>query len=143
MVGVDDLFWFYQNADTGILLALSIGAYIVWKREIQPRLNALEQTQRKRASKWRDQHLSGQERDLLLDDAHERIDDVEGAVARLRSRLQNLETGIAAETGYRTDVDDQFFRGGDADVDVDFSDQDDGQQSGTSDWNDRRGSTND
>lgn len=112
MVGVDDLFWFYQNADTAILLALTVGAYIVWKRDVQPRLQELEQTQERRAERWADQNLSDQERDILLDDAHERIDGVDQAVGRLRDRLRRLETCVAAETG--------FYRGGGSEPDFDF-----------------------
>lgn len=112
MAGVDDLFWLYQNADTAILLAVSLAAYIAWKRDIQPRLMALEDVQERRGEKWDDQKLSGQERDLLLDDAHDRIGRVEDAVARLRERLRRLENGVAAETG--------FYRGGDAEPDFDF-----------------------
>lgn len=115
MVGVEDLVFVYQNADTAILLGLSFGVYVVWKREVQPRLLNLEQTQEERKEKWAEQHLSGQERDILLDDAHGRIDAVEKAVSRLRARLQTLENGVAAETGFHEPVDGDFYRGGDRD----------------------------
>lgn len=105
MPGVEDLFWLYQNADTGILLFMTVGAAYIWKRDIQPRLNDLETVQDQRSDKWSEQHLNDQERDILLDNAHDRLDQQEQAVRNLRNRLQRLERGVAAETGV-------FFRGG-------------------------------
>ena len=123
MVGLESLLWAYQNSGPALLVMLSFVAGYVYRHDILPRLQEVEQTQEERAERWEDQQLNAQERTLLLDDAHERVDDVEKAVQRLKKRVRGIEQALAAERG------DAYLRGGDSDhngdrdVDVDTDGQ--------------------
>lgn len=99
MVGVSDLFWLYQNSGPLLLFLLLAGGTYVWRHDLQPRLKALEETQEARADKWESQQLNAQERAILLDDAHDRTDQIEQAVQRLKRRVRGLEQEYAADAG--------------------------------------------
>jgi uncharacterized protein HemX len=115
MVGLGDIWFAYQNSGPLLLFVMIVGGALVYRRDIQPRLQNLEETQEQRASRWQDHELNAQERALLLDDAHERIDGVEEAVDRLRERLLEVQHAVAAEHGRNdaTGVHDDTPNGGD------------------------------
>lgn len=107
MVGASDAFWLYQNSGPLLIFVLlSMMAY-VWKFDLTPRLDALESTQEDRGDELQERALSAQERDILLDDAQSRIEQVEQAEQRLRKRLRAIEQAFAAEHG-RDPVDDDW-----------------------------------
>jgi len=99
MVGLSDLFWVYQNSGPALLFGMIIGAAYLWKWEIHPWLEDLEQTQEKHADNWDEQSLNSQERTLLIDDTATRVDDVEDALTRLKQRVRDIEQNYAADHG--------------------------------------------
>lgn len=99
MVGLSDLFWAYQNSGPALLFILVSGATLVWKMDIQPRLKDLEQTQEERGDRWADQRLNSRERAMLLEDAHERADDIEVVMSQLKERVRGIEQAYAIEHG--------------------------------------------
>lgn len=111
MVGLDTVWFAYQNSGPFLLFVLLAGMAYVWRHDIQPRLQDLEATQEARGSRWQDHELNAQERALLLDDAHERIDGMEEAVDNLRDRLLDVQHRVAAEHGRGNGVRD--YDGGD------------------------------
>lgn len=119
MVGVSDLFWVYQNSGPALLFALAAGMLYVWRHDIHPRLHDLEETQEQRRDRWDEQELNAQERAILIDDAHTRVDDIEEVTERLKRRVRGIEHAYAAQTGetpsgYRPDDGgDGFDSGGD------------------------------
>jgi hypothetical protein len=116
MVGLSDAFWVYQNSGPALLVLIVLGGGYVWRHDIQPRLADLEQTQEQRGDRWEDHRLDARERTLLIDDAQERVDQVEDAVQRLQDRLRDIEQAYARDRGEAvpdrfTNLED-FARGG-------------------------------
>lgn len=99
MVGVSDLLWAYQQSGPALLLLLLAGAAYAWQHDIRPRLEQIEQQQEKRGDRWEQQQLNAQERALLIDDAQERVDQVENAITRLKTRVRDIEQEYAADHG--------------------------------------------
>jgi len=123
MVGLSDAIWIYQNSGPALLVILILGGGYVWKHEVQPRLNDLERTQEERGDRWEDHRVDARERILLIDDAHERVDQVEDAIQRLQDRLRDIEQAYARDHGEAvpdrfTDLDD--FARGDGEQQEDF-----------------------
>lgn len=106
MVGLTDLWSLYQNSGPFLIFTLTLVVAYIWKFELQPRLDDLEDTQDQRGDKWQDQRLNAQERTMLIDDAHNRLDDVGQSVQRLKARLRSLEQTIAADRGQPVDFQD-------------------------------------
>ena len=113
MFGLGDLFWVYQNSGPALLFILVVLVGYAWKHDVAPRLDAIEATQEDRGDELQERALSAQERDILLDNAHKRIDQAEQALHRLKARVRNIEQAVAAEHGRESLPDD--------DLDVDDS----------------------
>lgn len=106
MVGLSDLWWAYQNSGPLLLFIIAAGGAAVYHWSLRPRLDRmqarlddLESTQEQRGDRWADHELDARERALLLDEAHETIDQVEDAVERLKMRVRGLEQQFAIEHG--------------------------------------------
>lgn len=103
MVGLDFVWSIYQNSGPALQIIVILGVAYVWKHDVQPRLDELEQTQENRGDRWQDQSLNSQERTMLIDDAHTRVDDIEDTVERLKTRLRAIEHAHAAAHGRPVD----------------------------------------
>lgn len=99
MVGLSDVFWVYQNSGPALLFVLLAGGAYVWRHDLQPRLQELEQVQEDRRDRWQDQELNAQERALLVDNAQERLDQVDQAIERLKRRVRSIEQNYAVDHG--------------------------------------------
>lgn len=101
MVGLDFIWELYQNSGPALQIIIILGLAYVWKHDIQPRINDLETTQERRDDRWDDQELNAQERAMLIDNAHERVDDIEVITDRLKKRVRGIEQAYACEHGER------------------------------------------
>jgi hypothetical protein len=99
MVGLEFLWSIYENSGPALQIILILGGATVLKYELLPRLDELETTQENRDDRWTDQSLNAQERAMLIDDAHGRVDDVSETMSRLKDRVRALEHAHAAEHG--------------------------------------------
>lgn len=97
MVGADFVWNLYQNSGPALQILLILGGGYIWKHDIEPRLKDLEQTQEDRRDRWDEQELNAQERTLLIDDAHGRLDEVDEAVERLKRRVRGIESSYAVD----------------------------------------------
>jgi hypothetical protein len=107
MPGLVDVAWFvYSNSGPALDLAF-IGLVVLgYKFEIQPRLTDLEDVQDDHADDLQNKALNASERDVMLENAHERVDDAEDlaqqaeeARASLRARINRLERREAWRSG--------------------------------------------
>lgn len=113
MVGLEFVWSLYQNSGPALQFVLILGVAYVWKHDIEPRLTDLEQTQENRSDRWSDQELNAQERAMLIDDAHERVDDIEAITSRLKTRVRGLEQAHAIE--HENDVNGDYRADGGGD----------------------------
>lgn len=107
-----DIVWAYQNASPALLAIIILGGRHIYYRDIQPRLDDLDQRTRAIDDRVDDHDITASERDVLLEHAHERVDDAESIIDRLRLRLTRLEAGFAAQHGHLPDdFSGDFTRG--------------------------------
>jgi len=107
MPGLVDVAWFvYQNSGPALDLGFIALVVLGYQYEIRPRLDDLETVQDDHADTLQDKALNGQERDIMLENAHERLDGNDGrhdqaeeARASLRARISRLERREAWRSG--------------------------------------------
>jgi len=96
MPGLVEIAWLiYTNSGPALNLVFIGMVVLGWKYEIQPRLDALEDTQEDHGDNLQDKRLDAHERDILLENAHDRLDNADEARTSLRGRLTRLENAVA------------------------------------------------
>lgn len=98
MPGLVEIAWLiYTNSGPALNLVFIGMVVLGWKYEIQPRLDALEDTQDDHGDSLQERNLNATERDILLENAHDRLDNADEARTSLRQRLTRLENAVAHE----------------------------------------------
>lgn len=98
---------FYQSSGPAFqflnLAALAYGYKAIWKAQVQPWLSDLQNQQDHHGEKLAERAINAGERDVLLEDAHQRLDQAEDARVSLRDRLTRLEQRYASDHEFNPD----------------------------------------
>lgn len=103
-----ELFWdVYQDSGPALQVVLIGLLTYIWRVRIQPRLDRLEETQSAHADDLQDKALDHRERDVLLSQAHNRLDNAKQARESLRKRIRRVERRVDQDHTIRDDEMDR------------------------------------
>lgn len=100
MPALVDVAWaIYSNSGPAMQVITLVVVVLGYKYEIAPRLDALETKTSSHGDDLQEQELEAAERDIMLQNAHQRLDKAKDARDDLRQRLTRLEHQYAFDHG--------------------------------------------
>lgn len=91
MVGLGILSGLSNYGPEAIRVGMLVALGLFWRLEVKPTLTSLKTTQQEHGDELESRALDNRERDILLDDAHDRHEQAKEARKSLRQRLEVLE----------------------------------------------------